>query len=217
MAITVYQFPGLCSRVTMDALEQIGLEFEDRAVNAWENEQNTPEYLSMNPKGKIPTVDWHGTILTENAAIIWFLHQLHPDAGLLPVHIDGAINLRGLSDLVWCSSTMHPAVRHVRRPDKLTVGDTTDVHTDGLAKFAKEAKAIAERIGDLWWYGDDWSIIDTYLYWCYSTAQLGGFPLEDYPALVNHANRVRARPAFQRVIAREQAVLDRLGITTIKV
>ena len=126
MAITVYQFPGLCSRVTMDALEQIGLEFEDRAVNAWENEQNTPEYLSMNPKGKIPTVDWHGTILTENAAIIWFLHQLHPDAGLLPVHIDGAINLRGLSDLVWCSSTMHPAVRHVRRPDKLTVGDTTD-------------------------------------------------------------------------------------------
>jgi glutathione S-transferase len=55
-----------------------------------------------------------------------------------------------------------------------------------------------------WWYGERWSIVDTYLYWAYSTASKNNdFPLADYPALVDHAASVRAWPAFQRMLAKE--------------
>ena len=52
-----------------------------------------------------------------------------------------------------------------------------------------------------------WSIVDTYLNWTYSTAAIGGFPLKDYPVLLAHAERVRARPSFQRALAREVAAV----------
>ena len=89
------------------------------------------------------------------------------------------------------------------------------VHEDGLEKMAQEAAGMAARIGDGWWYGDAWSIIDTYVYWAYSTAGKGGFPVKDFPVLVGHAARVRARPSFQRVLAREAAMVAQHGIADI--
>lgn len=217
MAITLYQFPGLCSRVTMNALEEIGLDYEDRTVNTRAGEQSTPDYLALNPKGKIPVLVIDGTVLTENAAMLHYLATQYPQANLLPRTGDALADLQGLIDLIWCSSTIHPLVRQVRRPDKLTQGDPEDVRTPGIATMTKECRRMAERIGSGWWYGDRWSIVDTYLYWAYSTAQLGGFPLDEHPLLLDHARRVRARPSFQRVLAREQAALDRLGITDVAI
>lgn len=215
MDILLYQFPGLCSRVTMHALEEIGLDYRDESVNTRAGEQTRPEYLALNPKGKIPALAVDGKILTENAAILYFLHRNFPEAGLLPATGDDLSDMKGLIDLIWCASALHPLVRQVRRPDKLTAGDPADVRADGIAKFAVECERMADRIGDGWWYGGAWSIIDTYLYWAYSTAALGGFPLGDHSLLGAHAQRVRARPAFARVLAREQATLDRLGITDV--
>lgn len=216
MSIILYHFPALCSRVTMNALEEIGLDYEDRTVNTRAGEQNSPDYLAINPRAKIPALVVDGRTLTENAAILHFLHRQHPDARLLPRRDGPVEDLQGLIDLIWCSSTLHPLVRQVRRPDKLTSGDPAAVRADGIAKFGKECARIADRIGSAWWYGETWSIIDTYLYWAYSTAKLGEFPLDEFPLLLSHAERVRARPSFQRAKAREQAALDRLGVTDIE-
>ena len=83
------------------------------------------------------------------------------------------------------------------------------VRADGRAKFALNCNYIASRVADGWWYGADWSIVDTYVYWAYSTAALGGFPLGDYPVLAGHAARVRARPSFQRALRRELDAVER--------
>ena len=50
--------------------------------------------------------------------------------------------------------------------------------------------------------------MDTYVYWAYSTAAAGGFPIGDYPVLTAHAERVRARPSFQRMLDRERAAIE---------
>ncbi len=215
MKIHLYQFPGLCSRVTMNALEEIGLDFEDVLIDTRAGEQKSPAYRKLNPKAKVPSLVIDGQTLTENAAILHFLHRQYPSAKLLPVSDDAARDFEGLSDLVWCSSALHPLVRQVRRPDKLTSGDPTEVRADGIAKFSAECDGISARIGKGWWYGDTWSIIDTYIYWAYSTAKFGGFRLDKYPLLLGHAERVRARPSFQRTLAREQAALDQRGITDV--
>lgn len=89
------------------------------------------------------------------------------------------------------------------------------LRADGIAKFHHQLRAMTARIGDGWWYGATWSIVDTYLYWAYTTAERGGFPLENYPVLLEHAERLRARPSFQRVLARESAALQRRSITDI--
>lgn len=216
MKIVIHQFPASCSRVTMTALEEIGLDYEERCVNIRIAQQKSADYLAMNPKGKVPTVIVDGTVMTENAAILAFLDARFPQAKLLPRTGDPVIDNRGLIDLIWVASTIHPIVRQVRMPIKLTTGDPSGVKADGMAKMADECDRLAARIGDRWWYGNDWSILDTYLYWAYSTAELGGFSLADYPVLVAHAERVRARPSFQRVLARETAMVEREAIPDVK-
>lgn len=73
---------------------------------------------------------------------------------------------------------------------------------------AAAAGQMSERFKDGgWWYPSGWSIVDVYLYWTYSTAALGGFPVADYPELAAHAARVRERASFQRALAREKAAV----------
>lgn len=215
MTITLYHFPAACSRVTMNALEEIGLSYDDVSVNMRALGQKAPEYLVVNPKGKVPAIDFEGHIMTENAAILWFLHSQYPAASLLPAQDDPLQAYQGLSDLVWCSGTIHPIVRQIRMPAKWTSGDPEGVRADGIDKMLQECITLAVRIAQGWWYGPSWSIIDTYLYWAFSTAEKGGFPLDQFPVLVAHAERVRARPSFARVLAREQAALDAMGIADI--
>ena len=200
----------------MIALEEAGLDYEDRCVNIRIAQQKSPEYLAMNPKGKVPTVIVDGTVMTENAAILAFLDAQFPQAGLLPRTGDPVIDYRGLIDLIWVASTIHPIVRQVRMPVKLTTGDPSGVKADGMAKFADECSKLEARIGDRWWYGDSWSILDTYLYWAYSTAEVGGFVLTNYPILVSHGERVRARPSFQRALVREIAMVEREAIPDVR-
>lgn len=206
----LFMYPGACSRVTMTALEEIGVDYEDRCIDLGGGAQSGADYLAINRKGKVPTLSVDGETLTENAAILAYLDQRYPQAALLPRASDPLTTARGLSDVIWCASTLHPQVRQVRAPQKWTLADPAGVHADGLQKFAKECKYISERVGDRgWWYGQQWSIVDAYLNWAYSTAAKGGFALADYPRLLAHAERLRVRPSCQRARAREIAAIER--------
>ncbi len=204
MDILLYQFPGACSRVTLNALEEIGCPYRLETVNIRAGAQLSPEYLALNPQGKVPAVAFDGRVLTQNAAILYALHERHHAAGLLPVADALPECFQGLSDLIWCSSTLHPIVRQVRMPAKWTTGEPEGVAADGRNKMAKECAGMNERLAmGRWWYGDRWSIIDVYVYWAYSTAAKGGFSLKTYPDLQAHAGRVRERPSFQRALKAE--------------
>ncbi len=212
-AIVLYHTPGACSRVSMNALEEIGLSFEDRALDLAKGEQRDPAYLAINPQGKIPALVVDGQILTENAAILLFLHRLHPDARLLPASGNMLADAKAVSDLIWCTSTVHPVVRSIRMPMRWTEGDPAPVYARGKAMFAPIVASMAARLSaGEWWLGDQWSIIDVYLYWNYETARSGGFDLSPFPVLADHAARVRARLSFQRALAREVAAVERHDI-----
>ena len=206
----LFMFPGACSRVTMSALEEAGLAYSDQLINIQSQEQKSAAYKAVNPKGKVPALRVGDAIMTENAAIIHFIDRHRPSAHLLPHDADGVRDNQGLIDLIWCSGTLHPMVRQIRNPMRWTTGETAGVRNDGLEKFAHECHGIASRVsGGRWWYGANWSIVDVYLYWAYSTAEKGGFPLAEYPDLIEHAARVRARPSFERAFRREQAAAER--------
>jgi glutathione S-transferase len=206
----LYHTPGACSRVTMSALEEIGLEFEDRAVNIFKGEQNTPQYRAINPKGKVPALYVDGRLHTENAAIVYFLHQRYPAAKLLPTAGQGIGANEDLEDLFWCSNTVHPMVRQIRMPMRFTDGDPAGVKANGMQNLPSILETISNRVAaERWWYGETWSVLDVYLYWNYSTAASGGMDLTPWPSLARHAERVRQRPSFVRGLAREEAALVR--------
>ena len=208
----LFQHPGACSQVTMAALEEIGLPFTDRLVDMTAGAQKEADYLRVNPKGKLPALIHDGQVMTQNAAILFFLDRRYPAAGLLPRHDDPIRDNQPLADLIWCADTIHPIVRQVRNPVRFTKGETDGIKADGMEKFARECAAMAARIGDGWWYGDRWSIVDVYLHWAYSTAAGGGFSLDPYPTLLGHAERVRSRPSVARALSRERDAAARAGL-----
>ncbi len=213
MVITLFHAPGACSRVAMNALEEIGVDYADVCVIFAKGAQKSLDYLALNPKGKVPTLRLDELVITENPVILWHLHSLHPQAGLFPAAAEAPGALERLADLAWFASGLHPLVRQVRAPHRWPSLDAEAIRADGIVKLSPEFDAIAGRLdGGAWWYGANWSIADVYIYWIYSTAQSGGFPLERFPALLAHAARVRERPSFRRSLAREQGAVEREGL-----
>ena len=203
-------YPGACSRVVMAAFEEAGLPFREHMVDLRNNRQKSPEYLALNPKGKVPALRFGDRVLTEAAAILARIDRENPGAGLLPHGEHGMFEDQGTIDLIWCSGTLHPMMRQIRNPSRYTGGNTEGVHANGMEKFARECGLLSERLSNgRWWYGDRWSIVDVYLNWLYTTAEKGGFPLGDYPVLLEHSARVRARPGFTRAVEREREVVAR--------
>jgi glutathione S-transferase len=211
--IILFHAPGACSRVTMNALEEIGLLYEDRAIDIFTGAQRSAEYRTVNPKGKVPALKIGDRVHTENAAILYFLNLQYPQARLLPASSEGVAENECLEDLVWCSGTIHPMVRQVRMPMRFTDGDPAGVKAHGMNHLSAVLDQVEQRISRAgWWYGDRWSIVDVYLYWNYSTAASGGLDLSRWPALISHGERVRDRPSFKRALARETAAVERGGI-----
>ncbi len=211
--IALFHFPGACSSVTRNALEEIGLKYDVLVVNIVAGEQKAQEHLSINPKGKVPALRIDDLVLSENAAILHHLNALFPQAGLLPREEAKLGMNRILQDLVWCSATLHPMTRQVRNPMRFTTGETNSVRTRGIELWQPVLKSLQEHFEtSSWWYGENWSIIDVYLHWNYTTAAGGGLDLSGYPALARHADRVQSRPAFQQTSALDKETFERAGI-----
>ncbi len=207
--LKLFHFPGGCSRVAMTALEHIGVPFEDVMVNLMAGAHLKPEYQAVNPRGKIPALLVDGKLLSENAAIQLWLNATYPEAGLLPVPADEWERAQQLSDLFWVSSVWHPYVRANKMPIRWTTGDEAPVRERGVQLFTPCIEQFEARLADReWWYGQ-WSIIDVYFYWAYTTAEEGHFDLSPYPNLNRHRAAVEALPAFQRALAREAAAKAR--------
>lgn len=212
--LLLYHYPlRACSHVTICALEEAGLEYEDVAVDIRAADRSA-EHLQVNPEGKVPVLVVDGIPLTENAAILGYLDALAPNAKLLPSTNDLFSRARYNSDLVWISATLHPAIRQIRMPSRYTEGDPSGVQAMGLRATISMFDRIEERVsGGRWWYDKDWSIVDVYICWAISTAASSGMlTMNDFPAIKSLMQRVKMRPSYERAIARQIASKEKHGI-----
>lgn len=213
----LYHCPRACSRVTMNALEETGLDYDDRAIDIYQGENKSAEYLKIHPGGKVPALVVDDIALTENAAILIFLNSLKPEANLLPSTDSPFEQAKLYADLIWCSGTMHPMIRQIRMPLRYSDGELSGIYAKGIEYLNALLPQIEARIGnDEWWYGNQWSIVDVYLHWCYSTAASAKFSLEPFPIIQAHAERVVERASFKRAHARELVAFEKAGMETPK-
>jgi len=199
--------PNTCARVPTIALEEIGVPFDTTLVRMAANQQNAPEFLKLNPKGKVPTLLIDGAPLTENVAILSWLNAVYPDAGLLPKPGSTLDAMRQTADLSFFSATVHPIVTRVAMPMKFIADKDLSfgiVRPAGIDAMNTVMDMIDARLADgPWWYGQSWSAVDGYLYWVWDRITGVGYPGEAYTNLRRHHDLSNARPAVQRAMARE--------------
>jgi len=207
--------PGTCARVTAIALFELDLDFQFEVVRFMTGQHKSPEYRQLNPLGKVPALVFDGQVITENVAILNFLNQRY--GSLLPLAEDDFKKAEQLADLCFCSSTLHPVVTRIRIPHMFS--------DESHAKTVKE-KACAfmnpyfERINERlrlgeWWYGDEWSIMDAYLFWVFWRVEGAGFDFTHFPHYVAHARKMEQRESVIKAIEIEdeaQSILEREGL-----
>ncbi|MEZ5742834.1 MAG: glutathione S-transferase family protein [Sphingomonadaceae bacterium] len=208
--MTLFLFPGACSRVALTALEHVGADYDAVMIDLFKGEHMAPAYRAVNPRGKVPALLVDGELLSENGAIQLWLHETYPQAGLLPAAANAWERAQQHSDLFWLSSVWHPYVRANKMPMRWTTGDIAPVRERGKELLAPCVEQLEERLADRdWWYGD-WSILDVYFYWAYTTAEEGEFDLAPFPRIARHRSAIEALPAFRRALEREaQAKAER--------
>jgi glutathione S-transferase len=185
--LTFYFAPGSSSMAPHIALHEIGAPFESRPVSFANNQQRAPEFLALNPEGKVPTLLIDGRPLTEVAAILFYLAKEFPRAGLLPA--GGEAEAQAVSWMSFTAATLHGARRQG-------------------AEAGRAVFALADRkLGGRDWALDRYSIADIHLfrlYWRFRP--LLGAAADELPALNAHYDRMMARPAVRRTIEIEAAL-----------
>lgn len=212
--ITLFTAPGSCSRVPTIVLEEIGLEFETPLIRFMKGEHKSPHYKKLNPKGKVPTLLIDGEALTENLAIITYLNERFPKAKLMPSTADPMERSRHLADLNFCSATLHPIVTRIRMPQFFANKEASkEVWSKGCEAMNEYFELIDNRLKDnSWWYGDQWSAMDAYLYWVNWRVAGANFPVNNFSNFHAHTVRMEKRPSVQKALARENLALEQLKV-----
>ncbi|HEY2137345.1 MAG TPA: glutathione S-transferase family protein [Xanthobacteraceae bacterium] len=185
--LTLYFAPGASSMAPHIALHEIGAPFESRPISLARQEQRTPEFLALNPEGKVPTLLVDGRPLTEVAAILFYLARRFPAAALLPDDIEA--QAQAVSWMSFIASTLHSARR--QGPEHVT-----------------KVWTIADRkLGRSEWAVGRYSVADIHLFRLFwrIVGSLKPAP-ETFPHLWPHCERMMARPAVRRTIEIEQAI-----------
>ena len=205
-------FPGACSRATMIALEETGAHYGTRVVNIRGGGQREPDYLALNPKGKVPTLLVDGKPVTENVAILEYLANTYPQAGLLPPITAAFERAQALSAVAWLASTLLPAGGRIFRPERVCDIESAGKRVASMAAEEFRANlAIAERhMADRTWWTGSWSVADAYLFYIMGLAKVRGIDTSGYTAMMAHTARMMERPTTQRMLAWESEAMGRL-------
>lgn len=186
--ITLYIAPGSSSMAPHIALTMIGVPFELRSLSFAKQEQRAPAYLAINPEGKVPALIAEDGLLTEVAAILFYLARRFPEAGLLPADPMGEAQV--LSWMSFAAATLHPSF--MAGPER-----ATDALCHADARLGARDWAVGDRL----------SIADIHLFRLFwRMRHTIDLPLDELPALMAHYDRMMALPAVRKTCEIEQAI-----------
>lgn len=180
-------------------MEEIGAPYDLRIVDFSKKEQKSPDYLALNPKGKVAAlVRDDGSVLTEFAAIAMWLALQNPEKHLMPTDPEGMV--RTLEAMDYVIGTVHMlSWRMYRRPDAYS--DIPEA-VEQLKVRGKDAMMAAFKVVDQqldgkdWLMGDAFTIADTALYYNeYWAVDVAGWELP--PNVAAHFERMKQRPSVK--------------------
>ena len=198
----LYYSPGACSLSDHIVLEWIGKPYE--AIRFSREERQSPEYLAINPAGAVPALALDGWVLTQNAAILNYLADSHPEAGLGG---DGSAQSRAEVNrwLAVANADIHPAFHPL-------FGSTAYLEDPDAIDRTKQAAAsklrgLFARV-DTQLEGRDWitgrrSVADAYLFVVTRWAKAMDINLSGFGNLARFFDRMLGDAGVQRALVTE--------------
>lgn len=202
----LFYSPGSCSLASHIALEDVGAAYTAARVDFSRSEQRSPEYLAINPKGRVPALVTDDGILTETPAILAFIAQSFPQAKLAPLDDPFAFARIQAFNSYLCS-TVHVAHAHGRRGPRWA---------DDPAAIEAMQRKVPESVGAAfaliedgmlegpWVMGERYTVCDPYLFTVAEWLDGDGVDLVKLPLVIQHRTRMYERPAVKQAIAQER-------------
>ncbi len=190
--ITFYYNPMSRGRIVHWMLEEIEVDYETKILTWEKGDHKQPEYLRLNPMGKIPTIVHRDVVVTECAAICAYLADAFPEKELAPATGDPA---RGTYYrwLFFAASCVEPALLERSHPRK----DPVDPAQLGWGSYEDTVKTLEQAVSNGFVLGDRFSAADVYI-----GSQIGwGLftrDLEPRAAFQNYVALCAGRPAYKR-------------------
>jgi glutathione S-transferase len=203
----LHYFPSNASMTPHMVLEELGVPYELVLVDRTKNAHHSPEYLKLNPNGKIPVLVDGELVLYETAAITLHLADTHAAAGLAPP-LGTPERALFYKWLMWLSNTLQAEMPLYFYSDRWA--DTPEGaaalkrHAEAhIAGMVDQLEAELARHGGPWFLGAQYSVLDPYVLMLCRWTRGMARPARSLPHLGTYLQRMLARPAVQRAYAQE--------------
>ena len=207
--LTFYYAPGTCALASHLALEFAGASYHPVRLDFKTQQQRAPEYLKVNPKGRVPALATDRGVITETPAILQFIAQSFPEAGLAP--LDDVFQLAKVNEFnSYLCSTVHVAHAHKGRGYRWVEAEDT-ASIDAMKKKAPRNMAECftlmeeQMVKGPWVLGDRFSISDLYLYTLASWLPGHEIDVNRFPRIADLKRRLDEKPQVQKVMALHRA------------
>jgi glutathione S-transferase len=198
--IVFYFNPRSRAQMVHWMLEEVSAPYRTVLIDLDKKENRGPEFLAINPMGKLPTITWRGTVVTETAAIIAFLADAFPEAQLAPA-LDDPLRGSYYRWLFFGAGCVEPALvdRMFKRPEppiKGALGYGNYESVVGALKLALTSNAYIA--------GPRFTAADLYIgsliYWA---GKIGADRFNEERVFTDYVARLSKRPAWRRSIAKD--------------
>ena len=214
MTLKLYYASGACSFVPHTMLELAGATFEPVPVKLHKDEQNSPEYRSINPRGQVPVLVVDGQVITQIMAIVAWIDSQFPESAFIPR--DALARARFVEALAWMNNTVHPTFTHIFMPHKFTGDEAAQaaIKTHAVGQYRTLMGELQDLVKKAHAAGNDWlggvhcGPLDTYALTLLRWGTIAGINPEDFPELWAHVQRTAQVPAVARAMEREKLQLS---------
>lgn len=189
--LVFYTNPMSRGRVARWMLEEVGAPYETKVLD-YASSMKAPEYLAINPMGKVPAIVHKGRTVAETAAICAYLADAFPNAGLAPAFDDRADYYR------WLFFTAGPVEAAFSNKAAGFIPDADKQRMFGYGNFDLALDTLENAVnGKEFIAGNRFSAADVYV--ASMLAFMMGFKLlEPRPAFSAYVERLELRPAWKR-------------------
>jgi glutathione S-transferase len=196
----LYYAPGACSLSPHIVLCELGLPHVLEKVDlATHRTEAGVDFNTINPKGYVPVLELDdGQLLTEGPAIIQFLAEQKPEAGLLPP-AGSLARTRVQEWLTFIGTELHKNFSPLFNP-----AASADWKAAGLANIERRFSLLEKTLtAQDYLTGANFCVADAYLFTVISWTFYQKIDLAPWPALVAYYARVKARPGVQEALRSE--------------
>jgi glutathione S-transferase len=198
---TLYYSPGTASMVVHLALLEIGAPHRLVKLDFAKDEQRSPDYLKLNPRGQVPTLVIDGQPYFESAALLMILAERHPEAKLAPPP-GSPLRPDWYQWIAFLSSALGPAYRSWFYPQDLGSGEHPPFVREALRGKIEDSWSLVDAhlaANGPYLLGAGFSGADLlalmYMRWSRNMPK----PVTAWPALKAYADLLRARPSWKRM------------------